>query len=768
MGFNSNKYLWLLFGGLSLTSCSNTKYLKEGDSLYTGSKVTFKDHDGRSSNRKILQKDLENAVAPKPNSKVLGVRLKLSIYNLAGDTSKKGLIRNAIRNFGEPPVLASGLNLPKNKDLLINILENKGFFYPEVVARSETKKRKTNAYFDVWTGPQYHIRKVTFPLDSSELTTDINKVKEKSLLRPGLPYNLDLIKGERDRITKELTERGYYYFNSDYLIAKVDSSAGKHEVDIYMQPKHEEIPEQAYYIYRIRNVFVYPNFHLNRTRADTSKADASFQDGFYLIDRSKSVRPLVFRQAMQFQPDDIYNRTEQNLALNRLVTIGNYKFVKNRFDPVDNPADPRLDVYYYLTPYPKKSLRFEVGVQSRDDSRMGTSSSISWRNRNTFRGAELLAITLRGAYEGQAGGNVQRPPAVEGGIEVSLSVPRFVIPFVNVIPSGMFIPRTTIRAGYDVSLRRELYLIHSLRAAYGYEFKEDIRKGHRLFPININYVRTDTLGTPQISSVNLSNILFNGLIIGPTYQYIFNSQAAGIRRDNYYFDGLVDFSNNILGLIQGGSPEEPAKIFNTSYAQYLKFQADGRYYFNYAPVHKNNMWASRIILGYGYPWGNSSQLPNIKQFFSGGASSLRGFPSRMVGPGTFNDEYLYGDAPRQRFIEMLGDVKLEINTELRTHLYQFLNAAFFIDAGNIWTFYDDSRFPGGRFSADFYKELAVNGGLGLRLDFNILLLRLDLGIPFRKPWLPESERWVFNQINFGDPSWRSQNLIFNLAIGYPF
>jgi outer membrane protein assembly factor BamA len=117
---------------------------------------------------------------------------------------------------------------------------------------------------------------------------------------------------------------------------------------------------------------------------------------------------------------------------------------------------------------------------------------------------------------------------------------------------------------------------------------------------------------------------------------------------------------------------------------------------------------------------------------------------------------------------MLGDIKLEINTEYRANLYQFLNGAVFFDAGNIWTYYDDPRFPGGQFTSNFYKELAVDGGVGLRLDFNVVLVRLDLGIPSRKPWLPEGQRWVFDKVDFGSSSWRNENLIFNLAIGYPF
>jgi outer membrane protein assembly factor BamA len=595
----------------------------------------------------------------------------------------------------------------------------------------------------------------------------MSSAREKTLLKEGLPYNLDLIKGERDRIDKILTEKGYFYFRPDYIIVQADSSVGDHQVDLFVRLKYEEVPAEAYDVYKINNVFIYPNYRLRGEHRDTSLENATLHEGYFVVDKDKTFRPIVFEQAMQFEPEELYNRTEQNMSLNRLVSLGTFKFVKNRFDPIFT-REPRLDVYYYLTPYPKKAIRFEVGVESQSDSRVGSHASLSWRHRNAFRGAELLTVALRGGYEAQAGGNVDRPPIFEGGVDVRLAVPRFWIPFVKVTPSSMFIPRTTTRLSYDVTMRQELYLIHSIKGSYGYEFRENIRKEHKLYPININYVKTDTLDVNGQLGIDYSNLIFNGLIIGPTYEYTFNSQASGLKADNYYFNGLIDFSNNILGLVQGASQTQPKKIFGTTYAQYMKYQADGRYYRNYS-AHKNDVWANRIIVGFGYPYGNSRQLPNIKQFFSGGSSSLRGFPSRSVGPGRFNEKYLYGDAQRPRFVETLGDIKLELNTEIRKHIYQFVNAAVFIDAGNIWTYYDDPRFPGGKFTSKFLEELAVDAGVGLRLDFNILLLRLDLAVPIRKPWLlPVSDRWVFSQVDFADSGWRNQNMIFNLAIGYPF
>lgn len=745
----------LLVALMLFASCSNTKHIAEGDSLYIGARVSIKDNNAESKERKIIKNDLEGAVRPKPNSKFLGMRIKLTIYNLAGNPSKEKGIRKWLRKNGEPPVLASTLNTSRNEKVLANRLENAGFFYSGINSHTETKRKKTKAYFDVITGPQYKVRKVYFPNDSTAISANIAATASKTLLKTGVPYNLSLIKGERDRIAKELTEKGYYYFKSDYIIVVADTSVGNFEMDLHIKPKYDEMPPEAENIYTISNIYVYPNYRLEKDSSADTKKNAVYHKGYYVIDRQKLFRPVVFEQAMQFQPDETYNRTEQNLSLSRLVSLGVFKFVKNHFDPIDNGQSPKLDAYYYLTPYPKKSLYFEVGAESQSDSKLGALAKVSWRNRNALKGAELFTIGLHGGYEFQSGGNVQRPGGFEGGGEISLAIPRFIVPFFTILPSNAYVPHTTIRAAYDLSVRQNLYRIHSVKGSLGYVFKEDIRKEHQLFPININYVKTDTLQSGVQANVNYSNIIFNGLIIGPTYEYTYNSQAAGFKADNYYFNGLIDFSGNILGLAQGASQDNPKRIFDAQYAQYMKYQVDGRYYKHFG-INKNNIWASRLFFGVGFPNGNSRQLPNIKQFFSGGASSLRGFPSRLVGPGTFNEDYLYHT---RDYIETLGDIKLEVSSELRFNIYQFVNAGVFVDAGNIWTYYKDARFPGGQFSSNFYKELAFDAGAGVRLDFQIVLLRLDVAMPFRKPWLPEGQRWGFD---------RKDSPVFNLAIGYPF
>jgi len=204
------------------------------------------------------------------------------------------------------------------------------------------------------------------------------------------------------------------------------------------------------------------------------------------------------------------------------------------------------------------------------------------------------------------------------------------------------------------------------------------------------------------------------------------------------------------------------EIFGSPYSQFVKGDIDFRYYWQ---MDKHNKIATRIVMGAGYAFGNSTILPYIKQFSVGGSNSLRAFQARSVGPGTY---YVREDYPTGTlFIDQRSDLKLEGNLEYRFDIYKILKGALFMDAGNIWSIRYEEERPGGQFKADtFLSELAVGTGAGIRVDFSFFVFRLDVAFPIRKPW--EDQRWVIDQIDFGSRDWRRQNLIFNIAFGYPF
>lgn len=754
---------------VTLAGCSNTRYLAEGESLFVKSEVKFKNHEAKKREEKALKDELESAVRPAPNKKFLGMRLKLAIYNRVDTPKKEKGLRNWLKyKVGEPPVKMSDVDIPYNSKVMVSILENHGFFFPDVSTQVRSRNRKTKLRFEITTGKQYKIKAVYFPdTAASELNREISSLNNNSLLKPGEPYDFNVIKAERERININLKNKGYYYFIPDYIIVHVDTTVGDHEVELDVLVK-EDIPYKATRQFYINQIYINPAYRMSdssRRRRRSAPDTLNYENRYFIVGRTNRYKPSIFKIPMQFTPGERYSRDDQVATVSKLVNMGTFKFVKNEFKELPGTG-AYLDAIYELTPYSKKSLQVEIGAVTKNDSRAGSQINISWRNRNTFRGAELFTIKGSAGFETQYSGVVRRPNTYQFGIEPSLTFPRFLVPFIDIPSSSKYVPKTIANIGYDLMIRNTLFRLHTFRAGYGFNWKEDARKEHEFFPFNITYVRADTLNNDSASQINFSNLLFNGIIIGPRYLFTYNTRGTGeIHKHDFYFTGELDLSGNILGWAQGTSVNEPPRrLLGAVYAQYAKATAELRHYNNYS-INKHSIWANRLLVGFGIPYGNSYTLPNIKQYFSGGNSSLRGFRSRLVGPGTFNEQYSSGNTT---FIETNGDIKLELNTELRAQLINFFHGAVFIDAGNIWTYRDNPNFPGGKFTSSFMKEIAVSGGLGLRLDFNILVIRLDCGIPFRKPWLPDGQRWVLNDIRLGDPFWRRQNLIFNLAIGYPF
>lgn len=750
---------------IAVSSCNNTKYLPANESLYIGASIKLKANELKKSKRKVITKELHALTRPKPNSSILGLRPKLWLWNIGGNPKKKISVKRLLKNLGEPPVLLSDLDLKRNEKVLQNHLENNGFFRASVTGETEIKKKRAKAIYNVETGQQYTINDVHFESDSSQLQKEIVSTKRSSLLKKGAPYALDVIKAERIRIDERLKNRGFYYFNPDYLIMDIDSAIGNHQVDIYINTK-PETADEARRRYRINDVVIYPTYSIYGRGNDTSKKYGVMYKDYYVIDSSKFYKPKLFQQAMQFRKGNIYNRREHNATLQRLINLGIFKFVKNRFEM---EGDTSLNVYYYLTPLPKKSLRAEIGGSSKSNNLTGTQVAVGFTNRNAFRGGEILNVNVTGGSEVQMSGTFKGHNTFRIGAEGNLAIPRFVIPFVYINPRGGFVPRTNLQLGYDILNRKDLYTLNSFKFGYGFIWKESLQKEHTFYPFSVQYVQPVKVTRLYLDSLRndptLRKVIDTQFILGANYNYLLNQMTGGLLpRNGFYFNGLVDVSGNVAGLVKKSviKSGDTARIFGAPFSQYLKLETDLRYY---RQLGNESVWASRIDVGSGFPYGNSKELPFIKQFFIGGNNSLRAFRSRALGPGTYNAK----EGRSQGFIpDQSGDLKLELNTELRFKIVKPVYGAVFVDAGNIWLYSENTNKPGAKFSKEFLNELAAGTGLGVRVDISILVLRLDVAFPIRKPWLPQADRWVVNKTSFGSSGWRKENLIFNLAIGYPF
>jgi len=765
---------------MAVISCSNTKFLKDGQMLYTGAEVKIENDSLSKKEKSALQSALEESLTPKPNSSFLGLRPKLYAYNATKEPKKeKGLKYWLKYKFGEEPVLLGDVDREFNKDIIVNYSENKGYFNAKAKYDTISKNKKAQVIYTLNPGARYLISNVNFPKDSTLINSEIQNLKEKTLLKTGNPFDLDVIKNERQRIDDGLKDKGFYYFSQDNIIVQADSTVTKDpKVELIVKLK-DNTPKLATEQFTIDKVVVFPNYNLRDAKKgkynipmNPDSLKGYEYNNIYVVDPDKKFKPRIFDRALYFNQGDIYNRKDHNLSLNRLISLGVFKFVKNEF-VVSDSLNHKFDAYYVLTPRELQSLRLEALGRTNSANYAGSELNLNWTQRNFFRGAEQFKASVYGAFDVQMGGPADAENIFRAGTNVQLSIPRIVAPF-RFNSSSAFVPRTNVKLGYEFQNRTTLYSLNTFNASFGYQWKENVRKEHELNIFDVSLIRPANV-TAKFDSISKGNayqqrIVDKQLIFGPTYSYTYSTTMLP-RKNTFYYKGMLDLAGNITGLVTGANAKEGKEktIFGVPFSQYAKIENDVRFYHKF---NEKTSFASRLIAGVAIPYGNSEHIPFSRQFFVGGSNSIRAFRARTLGPGSYDPR---PDQDKNKFMfDQSGDVKLEFNAEYRANLYKFLNVAAFLDAGNIWLINDDiddkgvNTRPGGKFSKEFLSEIAVGAGVGLRLDFSILVLRLDLAMPLRIPYYEKGDRWTFDRINFGDSSWRKDNLILNIAIGYPF
>jgi outer membrane protein insertion porin family len=789
-----------LFIVLLLQGCTATKFLKDNESFYTGAKIKL-NPQGNIGRKKQIVTDLQEFITPKPNATLLSMRPEVWFYVKAGNPTKPKGFRNFVKNkLGKPPVLLSNTTPGKTAIALEGELYNNGYFGSEVTHEVVTKRKKSTVIYNVELHPPFRLRRINeFVYDSASNPKLAMEIKDGSLLRPKQRYKLERLQGEQLRLEKVFQNQGFYYFDDRHLLFEADSTVGKREIDLDLKFEND-IPEKATRSYRVSEINVFPNYSLNNDSLKTT-ADTIRVDGFTYIDNQHNFFPHIITDVINLRPDSIYTRSNYDYTLNHLMGLKTFKFVNIKFteDKTDTAA---LHANIFLTPLLKKSVQAQVQGVSKSNNFVGPGLEFTFSNRNMFKGAELFQLKLNTAYEVQI--SRQQAGALnafELGAETSLAVPRIITP-INVFRynSAKYLPQTKVKMGYTVQQRLQYFKITTFNTGVGYTWRETTLKTHELYPIDISFVKKGktsvSFDSLLASNPSLNNSFQDQFILGSHYSFIINTQLkdgveekfdkSEIRKSNFYFNGTIDLSGNLLNAIQSAGPEkneptDPFELFGAPYSQFAKGDIDFRYYYQF---NRRNKLATRFIAGLGYAYGNSTTMPYVKQFSIGGSNSIRAFPARSVGPGSYNVRS--DPTVSTYFIDQRADIKLESNAEYRFDIYKTVKGALFVDAGNIWLRKNDKApLPDGLTeeemdiylknqaaktfnSKTFMDQLAVGTGAGLRFDFSFFVLRFDLAFPLRKPYLDPGQRWVIDDINFGDKEWRRQNLVLNIAIGYPF
>lgn len=320
--------------------------------------------------------------------------------------------------------------------------------------------------------------------------------------------------------------------------------------------------------------------------------------------------------------------------------------------------------------------------------------------------------------------------------------------------------KTIISLEANLLNRSALYGLLTFSGSFGYVWQANKYVTHELDPIAINYVnllyQSEEFDAILNDNPFLRTSFDQQFISGLNYSFTYNGMLRTNRRSLFYVNSNLDVAGNSISLLgQDGDPDPDTgeikdEFLGLEYAQYAKVDVDFRYHFI---TGEDQRIATRLFAGIGVPYGNSDVMPFSKQYFSGGAYSVRAFRTRSLGPGTYTPP----DADSRSFFDQSGNLRLEANVEYRFPIFGYVKGAFFADAGNVWNT-TDNGLPGGKFSGNFYNELGIGAGAGIRVDVQGFVIRFDLAAPLHDPSLPEGDRWVND---FGSP-------VFNFAIGYPF
>lgn len=745
-----------------MTSCSLTKNLEDNDLVYMGTEIELLDkQQAKSIERFQYNIDL---IPPTPTRTGIG-NVYIGLYNIFNNAEKKGF-KNWVRNrLGEKPVIYKNEMIDKTEAKLGFYLNGKGFFSHNINCDTSTQDRKINITCDITLGERYKIDSLIFPIDTTYIALELDEQLKRAILKEGNYYDRDRLEFERLRLSTLAGDLGFADFGVNNIYFYVDSAKTNNMVDIYtevLQPT-----DSTYHTrYLLDSIKVYTNYTINRP-SNENVISTQVSDNLTVYEDQQYLSHTLLDRLIIEDPDWYYNRSLEKKSINRLLDLGLFRFINVVNQPSPSGDKAHIVQNIYLTPDKMQGISGEVEINNRSGNFLGTGASINYEHKNLFHHAERLDISLGGQLETQFGDGLSLINSSDVNASAELAIPRFIVPFFTIKEGKNYVPRTVIKLNYTYQRRVQFYTLQSLSSKYGYKWRESSTNLHELYPINLNQVRV-TDKTPEFQNlldddIRLSRSFDDILISGLQYYFTFSDQDNLADKRYQFFRAEVETSGNILSLISGADKANPKDIAGLRFAQFGKLTLDYRRYF---PLRKGSI-ATRTIIGIGAAYGNSEELPYIKQYLIGGSNSIRAFRLRGLGPGLYFPPTGINTPISSQLVDQTGDVKLEMNVEYRFPIFNYLKGALFVDAGNIWLLNSKERSEGNFSFKDFYTQLGVGTGLGFRLDFGFFLIRLDIAFPLRAPTLNGFD-WQFSDIAIHKGSWRSDNLRYNLGIGYPF
>ncbi|MGC4058586.1 MAG: BamA/TamA family outer membrane protein [Chitinophagaceae bacterium] len=787
-------FIWMLC--LLLASCSSTKRLKEGEYLLRSNTLRVRS-DKTITNKGLLQDQLNLLVIQKTNTYWSGVfPFKLWRYNIRYRKFVNTQPGDLPKSIEKPVVYDSTLQIRTVANMK-NFLFNQGYFNASIRDTVKFKGKKAYAYYYINTGISYLVNNVYVEADDSTVAAIVRSSLSQTKFQREKEYNKLLADEERARIITELQNRGYYRFSQDNVSFELDTvnkerlrdaenlfesainflTLQKRQKKLSLDVKiivHNNGDSLSYAQYEMGKVIVFPDFIDRSTAFDSNLIRVTLDDISYRY-RSYYVREGVLGRQIFFRPGERYSRTNHQLTITKLNELGIFQMINVYFiEDTTEHTKHLLNCYITLSPSDKVDASASLEVANATTYVLGNSIGLGYRNKNLFKGANLLSLNTTGGIE-MSNSNNEGSKFLENvklqsrnfGVNGTLTFPKFLSPYRPKWLDRRNLPKTQLMLGVNMLDRIDLFRLTNISSAFSYNWHQNRMITWDFSPAFANIVlpviRPAFQGRLDSNEV-LRNTYRRTFIEGEQLYFTFTDQEKKQNRNYYYLRLGVEEA----GILMSGINKLQKTISNGPdfiFDQYVKFDLDARHYVNV----RSSLLAMRFLAGIGSPYGDSKTLPYIKQYFVGGAYSIRGWRPRTLGP-------LAGSDTAGTSVDRTGDIKLEMNAEYRFDMIQLfsgtlkLNGAIFADAGNTWLARKSSTTLGGDFDISrLGHDIAVSTGAGLRVIVaEFFTVRLDAAFPVKNPYVAANNGWVIRYVDLGNSEWRQKNVVINLAIGMPF
>ncbi len=702
-------------------------------------------------------------------------------FYFMGSRGKDNWWKRFQRNsLGEVPALVDSLYLNATVKSFAGYLSSMGYYYPDITYKLHiSKRKKATVTYHVKLNKRYFFGEYDLQIADKEIYDLVSKNMKETFIHTGYGFKSEMMLKEQDRIVTLLHNNGYYSISKDYVDFDVDTASadGFVKLGLNVANRDDTSVHKKYYIKEVTvdidRSLLTGTGNIDANAPIMTPDTVTLDSIHYNMNRYK-LNPTVLGRNIQFEPNELYMQRKLNRTYTRLSDLSIFRFINIQTRTYENRDSGFVNYNIKLVPSVKYSFTLEPQAITSDQNNTftnqnfrnyGVAAVAQITNRNIFRNAEIFQLSFRSSFEAQ--GKKQTDNffnATEQSVTASLIMPRILFfPTFDKTPS-LLSTRSIISTSaiYEVNVD---YKRTVFTGGLNYQFNKKLYSFY-FAPIEVAFIRSeiidDSLAVQSEKDIFLQNLFSNNLIVNSRFGFVFNNKAVakGLSFVNIKWDAL-EIAGNLLTAINSlaGTPKESDgsyRVLGVKYFQYAKSAVD----FRYTTIYDlNNTTVFRLYTGVAIPYGNTPDfVPFERRFFIGGVNSLRAWRARAIGPGSYSQE---GQ------LDYSGEIKLEVNGEFRFNLYnKWLEGAVFTDAGNVWAVKEDSNRPGAEFEAGtFYKSLAWDAGLGLRLNLTVFVIRFDFAIPLHDPRYIQSERWVINDFS---SRWLYENINFNFGIGYPF